>query len=181
MGAGFAQQEGERHTVPLAAARHAMRELDTRRLGRTPLGPRVARTLDEEDARGRGQAPDLVDREDQRTIDHPVDQEPVLVGIDFGNAAAADLEVERRRRDGPQRFVQGREIRSPFIWHRRGPLLPHRVLETGAVAVWPHGPADDPRRIVGCRLTRGRSGGAGRQRRPERDAGLQESPPGHVW
>ena len=87
------------------------------------------------------------------------------MGVDLGNAAAADLEVERRRRDDPQRFVQGREVCPPLIRHRRGPVLPHGFLETGTVAVGPHGTADDPGRIVG-RLTRGRSRGAGRQRRP---------------
>src|SRR6185369_6202539 len=64
VGPGFAQQEGEGHTGPLAAACTAVRELDTRRrLGRTPLRSRVARTLKEQDARGRRQALDLVHRE----------------------------------------------------------------------------------------------------------------------
>ena len=104
----------------------------------------------------------------------------MLAGVDLGNAAAADLVVERRRRDDPQRFVQGREVPAPLVRHVRGTLLPHGFLEAGAVAVGPHGTADDPGRIVGRRLTRGRSGGAGRQRRPERDAALQESAPGHA-
>jgi hypothetical protein len=103
------------------------------------------------------------------------------VGVDLGNAAAADLVVERRGRDDPQCLVQGREVPAPLVRHERGPLLPQTFFKTGAVAVGTHGTAHDPGRILGRRLTRGRSGGARRQRRPERDAVLQESAPGHPW
>ena len=79
-----------------------------------PVGARhssidIALALEEEDARRRGQAPDLLHGQDHRTIDHAVDQETVLARVDVGNTAAVDLVVERRWRDDPQRFVQGRE------------------------------------------------------------------------
>mgnify|MGYP003694620865 CR=1 FL=1 len=49
--AGLAQQERERHASPLAAARGAVRAPDALPSGRAPLGRRVARALDEQDAR----------------------------------------------------------------------------------------------------------------------------------
>ena len=82
-----------------------MRVPDSLARRRTPLRLRVARALEKEDARGGGQALDLLHSQDHRTIDHPVDQETVLTRIDIGKATAMDHVVKRGRRDDPQRFV----------------------------------------------------------------------------
>ena len=166
----------ERHAGPLAAARRAVRGLDALRRGRAPLQHRVALALEEEDARRRGQAPDLLHGQDHRTIDQAVDQETVLARVDVGNTAAVDLVVERRRRDDPQRFVQGRDGAADFVRLRQGELLPDGLLEARAFAVGPDGAAEDLRRIVGRRLrpTRDRAPSPGDQRCTEGGTAFQE-------
>jgi hypothetical protein len=61
---------------------------------------------EEEDARRRRQALDLVYGQDHRMIDHAMDQETVRARVDAENAAAVDLSVECGRRDDTQRLVQ---------------------------------------------------------------------------
>ena len=98
--ARFAQQERQRHTGPLAAGRQAVRTLDAFRRG-WPSHSRVARALEEEDARGGRQAFQLLHGQDHRAIDQAGDEETVLRGVDVGAAAALHHVVERRRRDDP--------------------------------------------------------------------------------
>src|SRR5262249_33623543 len=79
----LAQRKPEWHAGPLTAARQAVRTPNAlpppwqggARWRRTPLRPRVARTLEEENARDGGQAPDLLHSQDCRTIDHAMDEE----------------------------------------------------------------------------------------------------------
>ena len=145
-------------------------------MGARHSDPRVALALEEEDARGRGQALDLLHGQDHRTIDQAVDQETVLRGVDVGHAAAVDLVVERRRRDDPQRLVQGREAPAALVRLRQAALLPDGLLEARAFAVGPQGAAEDLRRIVRRRLrpTREREPSPGDQRGTEGGTAFQE-------
>jgi hypothetical protein len=58
---------------------------------------------------------DLLHGQGHRTIDHAMDQETVLARVDVGKATALDHEVKRRRRDDPQRLVQGREVPAQLV------------------------------------------------------------------
>ena len=164
---------------PLAAARQAVREPGFVRRGRAPLRTGVASALQEKDARRRGQSPELVDREHQGTIDHPVDQQAVLARIDVGNAATTDFVVECRRRDDSHRFFQGREISAPLVRHERRPLLFQGFLEAGAFSVGHHRAPHNLRGIIGSRRGLAVSGN-GAPTRGERGAEgkttLQEPP-----
>jgi hypothetical protein len=51
-------------------------------------------------------------REYERSPHQPVDDKPVLVGIDVGNAGMAALEVQAAGRDNPLEQVQRRARRS---------------------------------------------------------------------
>ena len=154
-----------------------MRLPDALRRGRAPLQHGVALALEEEDARRRGQAPDLLHGQDHRTIDQAVDQETVLRGVDVGDAAAVDLVVERRWRDDPQRFVQRRGGAADLVRLRQGEPLPDGLLEAGALTVGPDGGTEDLRRIVGRWLSPSRNWAPspGDQRGTEGDAAFQEA------
>jgi hypothetical protein len=58
-----------------------------------PLELAIALALQEENARGRGKAPQVLHAQAHRTIDHAVDQQAMLPRVDVGNAGAVDLEV----------------------------------------------------------------------------------------
>src|SRR5258706_15115664 len=87
------------------------------------------------------EALDLVHRENQRTVHHPVDHEPMLFGIDLRNVEAAMRRhiVKRRRRDTSYRLAKRSDDvkRQPKRIGRRSPVrwLAQRGHEMGAIAI----------------------------------------------
>src|SRR6266404_6730823 len=85
--AGFFEQQGERHSCPLAATGEPVRILSGR-IRRNPRGPAgscsraVPMALDEMKSRYRWQAFQFVHSEYQRTVDHAVDKKAMLLRID---------------------------------------------------------------------------------------------------
>ena len=82
--AGFFQQQGERHTGPLAATGEAVRLLRSRIGGNARIAARAARravavALHEMKAGDEGQALEFVHGKNQGTIDHAVDQQMMFL------------------------------------------------------------------------------------------------------
>ncbi len=100
--------------------------------------PAVAGALNEGDARLHRVAMQRLEREHKRAADQPVDDEPVLVGIDVGDAGMAALEMQAAGRDDPVEQVQRRarraDARQPWIG-RRGNGAHDLVLETRRLAI----------------------------------------------
>ncbi|AHY54044.1 hypothetical protein BJS_08737 [Bradyrhizobium japonicum SEMIA 5079] len=93
-------QEFERNAGPFIGADEAMRVLHRHlRIGLFPILPAVAGAFDEHDARDRRHPLQVLDAEHQRLRDHPVDEQPVLRGIDIGHAGMAALVMQIGRRD----------------------------------------------------------------------------------
>jgi hypothetical protein len=153
----------QQHAGPLAAARQAVAQLHVRRTGRRPLPRAVARTLDEVEAGHRGHPHQLVHLEDERTIDEPVDREPVTVRVDRRHARVVALEVEAGRRDDAieigKRRVRGRRRGVASTAPAPG------VLERRRLAVLGWGLAEVPdlpgRLRASSGMERTRRGGAG--------------------
>ena len=83
--ARFLEQQRERHAGPFGAAGQAVRLLN----GFVPRLRAVAETFDKVNLRDERQPLQLVHREDQRPIDHAVDHQAVLVGVDLRDERAA--------------------------------------------------------------------------------------------
>ena len=108
--ASLPKQGREGHAGPLARAREAVDEL------RGEVGPglpvargAVSGALDEVQPRDRGKALEGLEVEHHRALDHPVDQEPVTVGVDGRHARVVALEVQVCRSDDPAKILQRRE------------------------------------------------------------------------
>ena len=81
------------------------------RIGRgllAPLAAAVAGTLDEVNARHGRQTANVVHGEDQRLVDETVHHQPVLRGIDRGDAAMMALVEQSIRRDDAVEILQRR-------------------------------------------------------------------------
>jgi hypothetical protein len=75
--------------------------------------PELAAHLEEVDPVDAREALEIGEREDQRLVDQPVDDQPVVLRIDLRDAAMMALEAEPVRRDDAVELVQRREA------HRR--------------------------------------------------------------
>src|SRR6266699_5267938 len=101
----------------------------------------VSNALEKMNAGYRREALQLVHRESQGTVHHPVDHEAMLFGIDLRNVetTVGSHIMERGWRNNPYRLIQrshyvkrkpkGIRRRSPFRW------LACRGYETGALAI----------------------------------------------
>ena len=58
---------------------------------------------------------DLLHGQEYRAIDHAVDQETMLAGVDVRGATTLDYVVERRQRDDPECLIQRREVPSKRV------------------------------------------------------------------
>ena len=92
--AGFRQHGRQRNAGPLAAAEQSMRVLDRQfGFGRAPvLG--VAGTFEKVDARHRRKAGQILHGEDDRPLDHAVDNEPVFKRVDRRNPGMVALVMQ---------------------------------------------------------------------------------------
>ena len=119
--AGFAQQRRERHADPFARARQAV-DLLRREIGLVAFAPidaaAVARAFHRANHRLAGEAAQIVEREDQRPIDHAVNQQRVLLRIDRRHAAVMALEVEIGRRDDAVEILERRQARRAALAER---------------------------------------------------------------
>ena len=135
--ARFLQQRREQHAGPLAAARHPVRLRHRISCARGA----VADALEKVHAGDRREALQFVHREDQRTVHHSVDHQPMFLGIDLWNieAAVGRHVVERGRRDAADRLPQRRHDvkRQPEGIGRRSAVgrFAQRGHETGAFAI----------------------------------------------
>src|SRR5258708_38096986 len=104
----------------------------------------VSNALEKMNAGYRREALQLVHREGQRTVHHPVDDETMLLGIDVRNieAAVGSHIMERGWRNNPYRLVKrSHDVkRKPKGIGRRSPFrrLADRGHETGALAIRDH-------------------------------------------
>jgi hypothetical protein len=183
--ADLAQQKREGHAGPLATAREAVRAGDALRRRLAPLELAIALTLQEENTRRRGQAPEVLHAQGHRTIDHAVNQQAVLRRVDVGNAAAVDLEVQCGRRDDPQRLVQRCGVADADLIRLAGRCpQSDRLLEARAFAVGPHWAPEDLAGVVGRRLglaqARTPGPGPGQEARSQRGAMSEEPPAARV-
>ena len=107
--AGLLQQRGEQNAGPFRARCEAVQRLHVgldRFVGEQRRA--VAAAFDEADARHHRIALERVEGEHQRLLDHAVDDELVLGGVDVGHAAMADGEVQAVRRDDAlEQMVRG--------------------------------------------------------------------------
>ncbi len=104
--AALLEQQREGHAGPFRATGHPVRFLNGLRVARRP----IPRTLDEMQAGDGGQALQVLHREGQRTVHHPVDQETMLPRIDLRDVGTTGRphEVERGWRDHPHRILKRR-------------------------------------------------------------------------
>ena len=120
-GAGFAQQRRERHAGPFAGARQAV-DLLRREIGLVAFtaidAAAVARAFHRANHRAAREAVQVVEGEDQRPIDHAVDQQRVLLRIDRGHAAVMALEVQIGRRDDAVEILERRQARRAALAER---------------------------------------------------------------
>ena len=103
------QQQFERHAGVLHAMHHAVGVLDAVELGAAPLHAGIGGAFQEMDAIDARQALDVLERENQRLVDQTMQHQPVIVRIDFGDAAMVTFEAQTVRRDDAVEFVQRRE------------------------------------------------------------------------
>jgi len=75
-------------------------------VGVLPVLPSIASAFDKVDARNRRHRHEITHRQDQRLLHHPVDQQPMLGGIQIGYASLAALIVQIRWRDRSHQLVQ---------------------------------------------------------------------------
>src|SRR6266478_293351 len=108
----FLEQQGERHSCPLAATSETMRILSGR-IRRDPRGPAgacrgaVPMALDEMKSRYGRQAFQFVHGEYQRAVDHAVDQQTMLLRIDVRRLETVrNDKVERCRCDHPHLILE---------------------------------------------------------------------------
>ncbi len=100
---GLLEQHRQRHASPLATTHAAVRP----RHGRGPGIRPVADAFEKADPRHERKPPQLVHREHQRPIHHPLDHQGVLVRVDVGDAVVVlRREMERCRRDHPDQLGQ---------------------------------------------------------------------------
>src|SRR5467141_266791 len=110
---GFFEQQGQRHSRPLTATGESVRILSgcIRRDSRGPAGAcrgAVPMALDEMKSRYRWQAFQFVHSEYQRTVDHTMDQQTMLLRIDVRRLETVrNDEVERCRCDHPHLVLEG--------------------------------------------------------------------------
>src|SRR5712664_2401798 len=101
----------------------------------------VSNALEKMNAGYRREALQLVHRESQRTVHHPMDHETMLFGIDVQDVEAAVRShiMERGWRNNPYRLVKRSHYvkRKPKGIGRRSPVgrLAYRGHKTGAVAI----------------------------------------------
>ena len=111
--AGLVEQRREFDAGPFRTAEEAVNRGDAERLRLWGVEcPAVAGALNEGDARLHRVAMQRLEREHKRAPDQPMDDEPVLVGIDVGDAGMAALEVQAAGRDHPVEQVQRRARRA---------------------------------------------------------------------
>ena len=96
--AGLVEQGRELHAGPFRAADQAVDggHAERLRLRRVERGA-VAAAFDEGDARLHRVARQRLEREHERPLHQAMDDQPVLIGIDVGNAGVAALEVQPGR------------------------------------------------------------------------------------
>src|SRR4051812_24501503 len=88
---------------------HAMGVLAAVELRALPFHPGICRTFEKMDAVDARQALEICEREDQRLFDQSVNDQPVVLRIDLGDAAMMALEAEAVRRDEAIELMQRRE------------------------------------------------------------------------
>ena len=179
--AGLLEQHREGYSGPFGATGHPVRFLNGLRPRRRP----VPRALDEMQAGDGREALQVLHGENQRTVHHAVDHEPMLAGIDVRDVGATGRphEVERGWRDHPHRILKrARHMKhEPEGIGRRpaadGMGYADRGHETGAIAVGDQllAALDERGLVCGCLAARGRDGSHG-QTTGQRGAALQESP-----
>ncbi len=112
----------ERDAGPLAGARQAV-DLLRRHVGgvafATIRAAAVAGALHEMDHRASREAPQIGQRQDQRALDHPVNQQRIGRRVDGGHAAVMALEVQIGGRDDAVEILQRRQARRPAIAERQ--------------------------------------------------------------
>ena len=108
--AGHVEQDLQRHAGEFAAAEHAMRVLAGRHGHIAPLHAGVGATFDEVEATHRGQAHQLVHREDHRPTQDlgvgSIDHQAVLGRVDVPPALVMPLEMQAARRDDAEQRLQ---------------------------------------------------------------------------
>jgi hypothetical protein len=163
---------------------HAVGILAAVELGAAPFHPGIRRAFEEIDAVDARVALEVGQRQHQRLVDEPVQHQPVVIGVDLGDAAVMALEGEPVRRDDAVELVQRREADRGFAARREpGHVAAHHVfLELRRAPVRPcrHAVAERarPRRHVGrqvCGIVRARPiaderGAAERSRRGQQAA-----------
>ena len=88
-------------------------------------------------ARHRWKAHQLIHREEQRTPDESVDEQPVFIRVDVRNPGVVPRKVQAVGRDDPVQVLQGSEVhRGPFV--REQPVnvpADHFTLKAGGLSV----------------------------------------------
>ncbi len=179
--AGLLEQGGELDAGPFGAGDEAVQHLRAR-LHRLVGKHRraVAAAFEEGDACRHRIARERIEREDERLLDEPVDDETVLVGIDVGRAAmVADGEVQAVGRDRAGEQMMGRaRMRGADLVLRIAQRAHHVLLEARRHLVGRQGLAGLQRpRLVLERLRGGageRAGGARAQGAGKKNAASQQ-------
>ncbi len=96
---GLFQQQLQRHAGVLHAMDHAVGVLAAVELGAAPLHAGIGGAFEKINSVDARQPLEVFEREDQRLVDQPMQHQPVVVRIDFGDAAVVALEAQTVRRD----------------------------------------------------------------------------------